>query len=112
MSRRTSSAPTSSATAKRATGDKTNSDSSAEPGPVECKVASDIEALVSTHPMGEALSAMSLALARTLDQGAGLAVAAVNRELRANLVELSSMADNDDDLDADLSTPLRHPEDT
>ncbi len=83
-----------------------------EPGPVECKVASDIEALVSTHPMGEALSAMSLALARTLDQGAGLAVAAVNRELRANLVELSSMADNDDDLDADLSTPLRHPEDT
>ena len=49
---------------------------------------------------------MSLNLARTLDDGAGLATAAVNRELRANLLELSRLAVNDtDDLDDELSTP-------
>ena len=80
-------------------------------GPVETKVRQDIEALVTVHPMGEALAEMAFTLARTLDQGAGLAVAAVNRELRANLVELASMAeDDDDDLEDRLSAPLRdHP---
>ena len=81
-------------------------------GPVETKVQADLEALVTTHPMGEALAEMSLNLARTLDAGAGLAVAAVNRELRANLVELARQADNDEDLDAALSTPVRDDEDT
>lgn len=76
-----------------------------DPGPVETKVREDIAALVSAHPMGEALAEMSINLARTLDEGAGLAVAAVNRELRANLVELASMADDDEDLDSALSTP-------
>lgn len=57
--------------------------------------------------MGEALAEMAFALARTLDEGAGLAVAAVNRELRANLLELSGMVDDDDDdLGAILSTPM------
>jgi hypothetical protein len=56
--------------------------------------------------MGESLAEMSFNLARTLDQGAGLAVAAVNRELRANLVELAGMgAGGDGDLDAELSAP-------
>ena len=50
-----------------------------------------MSALISSHPMGEALAAMSFTLARTLDDGAGLAVAAVNRELRANLIELARM---------------------
>jgi hypothetical protein len=70
-------------------------------------VRQDVAALVTAHPMGEALAEMAYTLARTLDEGAGLAVAAVNRELRANLVELARMAvDDDDDLDSRLSTPL------
>lgn len=77
-------------------------------GPVERQVKRDIAALVTAHPMGEALAAMSLNLARTLDDGAGLATAAVNRELRANLLELSRLAvDDTDDLDDELSTPVR-----
>jgi hypothetical protein len=78
-----------------------------EIGPVESKVRSDIEALVTAHPMGEALSEMAFTLARTLDRGAGLAVAAVNRELRANLIELARLGvDGDDDIDDQLSTPV------
>lgn len=77
-------------------------------GPVERKVRADIAALVTAHPMGEALTEMSLNLARVLDEGAGLATAAVNRELRANLTELSRLAvDDDDDLADELSTPVR-----
>jgi hypothetical protein len=76
-------------------------------------VRSDIAALVTLHPMGEALAEMAITLARSLDEGAGLATAAVNRELRANLLELARMAvDDDDDLDAALSTPIRDDEDT
>ncbi len=75
-------------------------------GPVEAKVRSDVGSLVSTHPMGEALAEMAFALARTLDDGAGLAVAAVNRELRANLVELAKMGVADDD---DLDDAIFHP---
>lgn len=82
-------------------------------GPVETKVRQDVDALVSAHPMGEALAAMAFSLARALDEGAGMATAAVNRELRANLIELASQGVNDDDdLEADLSAPLRNPEDT
>ena len=74
-------------------------------GPVESKVREDVGALTSTHPMGEALAEMAYALARTLDDGAGLAVAAVNRELRANLLELARLGVEADDVD--LSTPIR-----
>jgi hypothetical protein len=81
-------------------------------GPVEARVRDDIGALVTQHPMGEALAEMSLHLARTLDGGAGLATAAVNRELRANLLELSRLAvDDNDELDAELSTAVRDGED-
>ena len=77
-------------------------------GPVERRVKADLAALVTMHPMGEALAEMSLNLARTLDAGAGLAVAAVNRELRANLLELSKQAiDDTDDFADDLSAPVR-----
>jgi hypothetical protein len=77
-----------------------------DPGPVERKVRGDVGALTTAHPMGEALAEMSFNLARTLDQGAGLAVAAVNRELRANLIELARLGVEDDsDLDGALSTP-------
>ena len=75
-------------------------------GPVESKVRADVGALISSHPMGESLAEMAFTLARTLDAGAGLAVAAVNRELRANLIELSRMGvDGDDDFDEQLSSP-------
>lgn len=75
-------------------------------GPVEAKVREDVGALISSHPMGESLAEMAFTLARTLDDGAGLAVAAVNRELRANLIELSRMGvDGDDDFDDQLGTP-------
>lgn len=77
-------------------------------GPVERKVRADIMALVTAHPMGEALTEMSYALARMLDDGAGLAAGVVNRELRANLMELTRLAVHDhDDLDGELSAPLR-----
>ena len=87
-------------------------------GPVERKVRADIRALITAHPMGEALSEMSYNLARVLDDGAGLATAAVNRELRANLAELSRLADDsNDDLADELSAPdvpaeVRDPEES
>jgi hypothetical protein len=88
-----------------------------EHGPVETKVRQDVAALTTAHPMGEALAEMAYTLARTLDDGAGLAVAAVNRELRANLVELARLGVDDDDLDARLSRPggpaeVRDPEES
>jgi len=76
-------------------------------GLVEKKVRADVGALITAHPMGEALSEMAFALARLLDEGAGLATAAVNRELRAKLVELTRLAvDSDDDLADELSTAI------
>jgi hypothetical protein len=75
-------------------------------GDVETKVRADVGALTTTHPMGEALAEMAFKLARTLDDGAGLAVAAVNRELRANLIELARLGvGDDDDLGDALSAP-------
>ena len=80
-------------------------------GPVERKVREDVAAVVTRHPMGEALSEMSYSLARVLDEGAGMATAAINRELRANLDALAGMVvDDDDGLDALLSTPVRDEE--
>lgn len=82
-------------------------------GPVEKKVREDVAALVTAHPMGEALAEMAYSLARTLDEGAGLATAAVNRELRANLIELTRLGvSDDDDLEDRLSTPVRDAEDS
>jgi hypothetical protein len=89
-------------------------DGAAACGPVELKVRQDVGALVTEHPMGESLSEMSFNLARTLDEGAGLAVAAVNRELRANLVELARMevGNDDDDFGDSLSAPVRDAEES
>ena len=80
-------------------------------GSIERQVRAEVGALITGHPMGESLAEMSYNLARTLDNGAGLAVAAVNRELRANLLELAGMGvGGDDDLDIALSTPVVSPE--
>lgn len=79
-------------------------------GPVERRVRADIAALVTAHPMGESLAEMSFALARLLDSGTD-AAASVNRELRANLLEMARLADDDDDELADeLSRPELSPE--
>jgi hypothetical protein len=82
-----------------------------KPGPVEAKARADIEALITAHPMGETLAEMSLNLARAMDEDPGLLRAALNRELRANLVELARMGvPDDDDLADRLSTPVRDTE--
>lgn len=76
----------------------------APPGPVETAVRKDIEALVITHPMGEALAAMSFVLARALDQNVDRReTGQLNAQLKANLLELSGQVDDADDDDlADL----------
>jgi hypothetical protein len=82
-------------------------------GQVERKVKADIAALITAHPMGEALTQMSVTLAAEMDRiqdtGKGIMVLpAVNRELRDNLAELSRLAVNDNDPLADeLSTAVR-----
>lgn len=83
--------------------------SSREPewGPVEVKVRADVAALVSGHPMGEALAAMAYRLAQLLDGDVHqMAAGAINRELRENLLELARLGvSDDDDLEANLSRP-------
>lgn len=69
-----------------------------EMGPIQQRVHADSAASMATsHPMGEALSAMALALAVSLDRGVGMQEAAVNRELRATLVDLARTKVGDDD---------------
>lgn len=91
----------------------TDGEGGSEPGfgSVEAKVRADVAALLTAHPMGEGLAEVAYTLARTLDQGAGLAVAAVSRELRATLSDLAGMVlDGDDDFEAELSAPVRDTE--
>lgn len=77
----------------------------ADAGNVERKTRADVDALVTSHPMGEALAALAFSLARTLDNGAGMATAAVSRELRATLIEIAKYEQgsvDDDDGAPDL----------
>lgn len=82
-------------------------------GPVERGVRADLRSWDASS--GEGLPALALVLARQLDDGAGLAFAAVARELRAVLDSLRPGKEvGDDDFDrflADLSAPVRHSED-
>ena len=61
------------------------------------------------------LAEAALTLARSLDDGAGLATAAVARELRATLMELAKGCERDDNADpieelvAQLREPVRAP---
>ena len=75
-------------------------------GPVEAKVRADVEALVSTHPMGEALAAVAFRLAREIDYGNAFALASLSKELRAVLDDLAAEEDGGDDDDDDLLPPL------
>jgi hypothetical protein len=76
-------------------------------------VRADVANLMTAHLMGDSLAEMSYSLARAMDQGAGLAAAAVNRELRANLEAMSRLAvDSDDDFEDELSAPVRDEEES
>lgn len=80
-------------------------------GSIEESVRLNLAMLETSHPMSDALKDMALGLARSLDKGAGLGEAAVNRELRATLAELTAMTEDDDDLAASLSAPVRDTQD-
>jgi len=85
-------------------------------GRVELAVTRTLRTIASDQatPAHDGLAASALVLARTLDEGAGLATAAVARELRATLETLTrgsvddGSADTTAKLFAELSTPLGH----
>lgn len=90
-----------------------------ELGPNGRKVAelvADLRTRPTWNASGEALAQLALTLAGTLDGGAGLAVAAVARELRAALTDLSSFqevprdSDDDESWIAGLPAAVPHPE--
>lgn len=76
-------------------------------GPIEQQTRADVEALVTGHPMGEALAEIAFRLAGLLDGGLqNMAVAGISRELRETLIELARLGVNDDDdFEAELSRP-------
>ena len=85
-------------------------------GKVELAVTKTLRSVADdrTSPAHEGLAASALVLARTLDEGAGLATAAVARELRATLETLTRGSVDDGSADAtarlfaELSTPMGH----
>lgn len=75
-------------------------------GLIEAQVRADVGALISSHPMGEALAEMAFTLARRLDGDLPpIAVAGINKELRETLCELARQSSSDDDLSDALSVP-------
>jgi len=58
-------------------------------GPVERKARSDVRKLGALTGVQASLAETAFTLARMLDDGAGLATAAVARELRAHMTELA-----------------------
>ncbi len=81
-------------------------------GPVEKAVRKDLRSWDASA--GDGMPAVAVVLARQLDDGAGLATAAVARELRACLETLRPQETTSDDefaqFLADLSAPVRNPE--
>ena len=77
----------------------------------EARVTALIESLRQAGPIDtrdEALGQLALTLAKALDEGAGMATAAVARELRATLADLARDRDDgdDDDWTSGLSAPV------
>jgi hypothetical protein len=66
-------------------------------GRVELAVARTLRGIEQVSPAHEGLSASALVLARALDNDAGLATAAVARELRATLTALTDSGSGDGD---------------
>lgn len=77
-------------------------------GPLEEAVRGDIDALGLVSPTARSMAELSYNLARKLDGGAGMATAAVAKELRETLTEMAKEAEDDDGsaLLARLSTPV------
>jgi len=79
-------------------------------GPVEAAVIADLEHII-PGPGSASLAASAVALARKLDEDAGLATAAVARELRATMTALAPPEDGTssdiDELVARLSAPVQ-----
>ncbi len=77
------------------------------PGRIEQMTRADVGAMVSSHPMGEALSEMAFAAARRLDGDVeDKSYPGIMRQLQAVLVELTKYAAAEvDDLDDELSAP-------
>jgi len=80
-------------------------------GRIEAKTRADIGALMTAHPMGEALAEVAYTLAARLDAGVeDKALPGVARELRSHLVELARLGVPDDDgFEAGLSRPALPP---
>ncbi len=81
---------------------------------VEAAVRETVADLPEESLAHASLVALALTLARKLDEGAGLATAAVARELRSTLDVLTKQEGGDDDdalndFVSSLSTPLGHP---
>lgn len=68
-------------------------------GPIESAARADVDKLASEHPAAAVLEATVFELAHVLDQGAGMAAAAVARELRTTVGDLAKSGGDDDDLD-------------
>jgi len=83
------------------------------PGPVEAAVLADLKQI--DPPAGSAaMAASAVALARKLDEDAGLATAAVARELRATMTALAPPVEDGNSSDIDelvraLSAPVQQP---
>lgn len=82
--------------------------------PASCVVAavrSTLDGTDRVHPAHESLVAIALNLAQKLDEGAGMATAAVAAELRATLDDILREEERNDELEgflAGLSSPLEH----
>lgn len=78
-------------------------------GPMEKAVRATLKAL-EVSPVSDARARLAIVLAISLDGDAGMATAAISRELRATLAELESRDDGDTDgfaqLIAELSAPM------
>jgi hypothetical protein len=77
----------------------------------EARVLALIESLRQASPVDtrdEAIGQLALTLAKALDEGAGMATAAVARELRATLADLARDRDDgdDDDWTSGLPAPV------
>lgn len=77
-------------------------------GPMEKATRSTLKAL-EVDPVSDARGRLAIVLAVTLDGGAGMATAAVSRELRATLTELECRDGGDTDGFADLLRQLSSP---
>jgi hypothetical protein len=71
-------------------------------------------AKLEADPATDARAQLALTLADALDAGAGMATAAISKELRATLRDIEEGSASDDDFDtfiAGLSSPVVHPKD-